>query len=162
MGPERSGVVDNTGSVTTSNDGSDQSEATLCVKAPAIHIAKTADAAQVQVGDNIGFTMTVWNTGNGDAHGVKLTDVLPTNPGLSWSIDSTGSGFGDSCSIAAGVLTCGPVTVPAAPWRFTTHGADVWRCHSGSNDGELLRVRRDADGAPVELDIATFVHTRRP
>ena len=50
----------------------------------------------------------------------------------------------------------------ATPWRFTQESADVWRCHSGSNDGELLRVRRDSDGTPVELDIATFMHTRQP
>jgi hypothetical protein len=59
-------------------------------------------------------------------------------------------------------LVMEPVGQAATPWRFTQDSADVWRCHSGSNDGELLRVRRDAQGVPVELDIATFVHTRQP
>ena len=80
-------MVDNTGHVTTTNDGSDQSEDTVCVKPAAIQIAKTADAAQVNAGEQIGFTMTVWNTGAGDAKGVKLNDTLPTNAGLDWSIE---------------------------------------------------------------------------
>jgi CubicO group peptidase (beta-lactamase class C family) len=51
---------------------------------------------------------------------------------------------------------------PATPWRFSQEGADVWRGRSGANDGEVMRVRREADGTPVELDIATFVHRRQP
>jgi len=37
--------------------------------------------------------MTVWNTGNGDAKGVTLSDPLPQNPGTSWSVDAAGAGF---------------------------------------------------------------------
>ncbi len=48
------------------------------------------------------------------------------------------------------------------PWVFVSEAGDVWRCTTGMNDGELLRVRRDTDGRPSELDIATFVHTRIP
>src|SRR5207253_2358401 len=47
---------------------------------------------------------------------VKLSDPLPSKPGLSWSIDSAGAGWGGSCSITAGVLNCGGaagVTVPS-------------------------------------------------
>jgi uncharacterized repeat protein (TIGR01451 family) len=123
--PGGSGVVTNTGSVTTTNDGSGSSTASTCVAAPSIHIVKTADEKQVNAGDPIGFTLTVWNSGSGDAKGVVLTDTLPTKAGLNWSIDNTGSGFGSSCSIVAGVLTCGPVTVPSggaqASSTFTVH-----------------------------------------
>jgi CubicO group peptidase (beta-lactamase class C family) len=52
--------------------------------------------------------------------------------------------------------------IPATPWRFTQEGADVWRGHTGANDGEVLRVRRDPTGVPSALDIATFIHTRHP
>jgi uncharacterized repeat protein (TIGR01451 family) len=122
---QETGLVDNTGNVTTTNDGSDESSAEICVKLPAIHILKTADAAQVNVGDPIGFTMTVWNDGNGDAHGVMLNDVLPTNPGLAWSIDAQGAGWNSTCGITAGVLSCGPVTVPAG----TTQAASTFTVH---------------------------------
>ena len=52
-----------------------------------IHIVKTADAAQVNAGDPIGFTLTVYNDGGGNATGVTLTDTLPDEPGLNWSIE---------------------------------------------------------------------------
>ena len=119
------GTVNNTGSVTTTNDGSGQSSASTCVAAPSIHIVKTADAAQVSAGDPIGFTLTVYNNGAGDAKGVTLTDTLPVAAGLSWSIDAQGSGWAGSCAIAAGVLTCGPATVPAG----TTQAASTFTVH---------------------------------
>ena len=156
-----SGVVDNTGHVATSNDGSDQSEDKVCVEAPAIHIVKAADAVTVNAGDQIGFTMTVFNDGSGDAHGVKLSDTLPTTPGLSWSIAAQGTGWDGSCAIATGVLTCGGpngVTVPAgttqAESTFTVHivstttGATGGDCpetgvvhNSGQRDHDQRRLR---------------------
>jgi uncharacterized repeat protein (TIGR01451 family) len=97
----------------------------VVVNAAEIHIVKTADAAAVNVGSPIGFTMTVYNTGSGEAHGVTLSDTLPTNAGLSWSIAGQGSGWNGSCAIAAGKLTCGPVTVPAG----TTQAASTFTVH---------------------------------
>jgi uncharacterized repeat protein (TIGR01451 family) len=132
--PGGSGVVDNTGSVTTTNDGSGQANAKTCVAAPDIQIAKTADAAQVNEGDQIGFTVTVYNIGSGDAYGVKMSDPLPTNTGLSWSIESQGAGWGGTCAIAAGTLTCGGVngaTVPAG----TTQAASTFTVHIISGTG---------------------------
>jgi uncharacterized repeat protein (TIGR01451 family) len=106
----------------------------LVIKPADIKIAKTPDAAQVNAGQQIGFTLTVYNDGTGDAHGVQLTDTLPgapTNPGLSWSIASQGSGWGtgsSKCVITSTtpqVLNCGPVSVPAnttkAASAFTVH-----------------------------------------
>ena len=123
--PAGSGVINNTGNVTTTNDGTDQSTASTCVAAPNIQIVKTADAAQVNAGEPIGFTLTVWNSGSGDAHGVNLTDTLPTNAGLNWSIAGQGAGWNNTCAIAAGVLSCGPVTVPAG----TSQGASTFTVH---------------------------------
>jgi len=45
-------------------------------------------------------------------------------------------------------------------WRFRPAGPDEWRCYTGMNDGETLRIRRAEDGRPVELDVATFRYTR--
>ena len=63
--PDRSGVVNNTATSRRANGGGDQSSASTCVAAPAIHIVKTADAVQVNAGDQIGFTLTVSNFGRG-------------------------------------------------------------------------------------------------
>jgi uncharacterized repeat protein (TIGR01451 family) len=97
----------------------------VVVNGAAIHILKTADAAEVSVGQDVGFTMTVWNSGNGDAHGVTLADKLPTNTGLDWKIADQGQGWNSSCKINGGELDCGPVTVPAGTTQanstFTVH-----------------------------------------
>jgi hypothetical protein len=50
----------------------------------------------------------------------------------------------------------------ATPWRFVQEGVDRWRCRSGSNDGEVMVVRRSSTGSVAALDIATFVFTRDP
>src|SRR4029077_8104263 len=81
--PGGSGKIDNTGNVTTTNDSSDQASASTCVAAPIIKIVKTADAAQVNAGEQIGFTLTVYNTGVGAANGTTPTDLLPVKAGLS-------------------------------------------------------------------------------
>jgi uncharacterized repeat protein (TIGR01451 family) len=95
---------------------------------PEIAIVKTADAAQVNVGDPIGFTVTVFNNGVGDASGVKLSDTLPVKAGLSWAIDAQGAGWAGTCAISSGVLSCGGangVTVPGA----TTQAASTFTVH---------------------------------
>src|SRR5439155_58824 len=71
-------TYDNTASVTTTNDGSDQAEALITCNQAHIHITKTADAASVDAGDPIGFTVTITNPGAGTAKGVTLTDPMPT------------------------------------------------------------------------------------
>ncbi|GAA0804351.1 serine hydrolase domain-containing protein [Spirilliplanes yamanashiensis] len=55
------------------------------------------------------------------------------------------------------------LTVPGtAPWRFSREERNRWRGRSGFNLGEILDVRRDGTGTPVELDIATFRFRRDP
>ncbi|HEX9299870.1 MAG TPA: DUF11 domain-containing protein, partial [Actinomycetota bacterium] len=103
------GVVDNTAGVTTTNDGGDTASATITVDCPDVFVTKTADAPLVEGGDAIGFLITVGNNGPGTAAGVSLTDTLPTNGGLQWSIDlidGQAQGAQPPCSIDAGVLTC--------------------------------------------------------
>jgi uncharacterized repeat protein (TIGR01451 family) len=166
--PDGSGVVNNTGSVSTTNDGSDESLASTCVAGPEIHIVKTADAAQVNAGDQIGFTMTVYNAGSGDAYGVNLSDPLPTNDGLSWTIEDQGSGWNSTCSITTGTLNCGPVTVPAGTTKagstFTVHvvsgttAATGGVCPDGSgvvdNTGSVSTLNDGSDEASASTCVA--------
>jgi len=61
-----------------------------------------------------------------------------------------------------GELVVNESSHPESAWRFALDAAGDWRCHSGMNDGETLRVNHDAAGVPIELDIATFIFSRDP
>lgn len=109
---EDCGTIPNTANVAASNEAdadtdNNESSATITVDCPLIVITKTADDPVVNAGDQIGFTVTVTNTGDGSAFGVAVTDVLPTIAGLSWSIESQTGGW----SIDAGALKFGPATL---------------------------------------------------
>src|SRR5207253_5837944 len=68
--------------------GSYCSDFTTPCASPDLSIDKTADAASVFNGSNIGFTITVSNSGTGAATGVSLSDTLPGGPDVNWFIDS--------------------------------------------------------------------------
>jgi len=76
---------------------------------PSLQIEKTADAASVSAGSNIGFTITVTNDGPGVANAVTLNDPLPDGTGVDWDIVPAYAGPG-TCSITgsppAETLTC--------------------------------------------------------
>jgi uncharacterized repeat protein (TIGR01451 family) len=80
---------------------------TECVQALAgdLVITKTPDAASVSAGDQIGYTITVTNNGAGTATGVKVTDTVPTNAGLGWSIDAANTT--GTWTLSGGVLSFG-------------------------------------------------------
>ncbi|HEX6559776.1 MAG TPA: DUF11 domain-containing protein, partial [Longimicrobiales bacterium] len=69
---------------------------------PDLTIVKTADADTVPLGSNIGFTITVANTGLGTAKDVTLDDTLPVGTGIAWSVSPAVAG----CQVISGVLTC--------------------------------------------------------
>src|SRR5207249_3280746 len=96
------GTVSNSSSVTTTNDGSANASASITVKCPNLAIAKSADAATVSAGDNVGFSVTVTNNGTGTAKSVTVTDPLPSGSGITWSVSPPVTG----CSISSGILTC--------------------------------------------------------
>src|SRR5205085_4029916 len=85
-------------------------------------ITKTADAASVNAGSDIGFTITVTNSGVADATGVSIADNLPGGTGASpvhWTESNA------SCSIAgqdgSQILSCGPLTLTAGGGSFSVH-----------------------------------------
>jgi uncharacterized repeat protein (TIGR01451 family) len=87
---------------------------------PVLSIAKTADNSEVTARKSIGFTIDVSNVGNADAANVTVSDVMPTNPGLTWSVASVtplfaGSPTPTNCTITTGSLDCDAVgTLPAS------------------------------------------------
>jgi uncharacterized repeat protein (TIGR01451 family) len=102
----------NSASLVSTNDGSPTvGPVTITVNCGALAITKTADAPSVDAGSPIGYLVTVTNTGQGALAGVTVSDTLPANGGLAWSIDPAGSSAG--WSIAGGVLSFGPAPLPA-------------------------------------------------
>ena len=84
--------------------------------APAvIDITKSADDATVTSGDQIGFTVTVTNTGAGTALGVTVDDPLPAGTGIDWSIDggTSDDGWSITGSVPDQTLSFGPATLAA-------------------------------------------------
>ena len=114
-------TYNNTAHVSTSNAGNATASAPITCNSAAIHIVKTADAASVNAGDIIGFTITISNSGTGTAHGVTVNDPLPG--GVTWSI-ATQSNAG-LCTVTTGasqVLSCGGSTTNVAPaGSFSVH-----------------------------------------
>ena len=87
-------TLPNTAEVTSDNAGSDEDSATVVVNCADIDVEKTADAAEVNAGEEIGFTVTLSNTGAAAATGLAFTDNLPGGPGINWSVDAANSDAG--------------------------------------------------------------------
>src|SRR5439155_980497 len=95
------GTLTNTASVTSDNAGSASTGGvTITITCPHLAITKTADSPSVSAGDQIGFTITVSNTGNGAATNVVVTDNLPA--GMTWTVSPAVTG----CGISGSTLTC--------------------------------------------------------
>jgi uncharacterized repeat protein (TIGR01451 family) len=102
---------DNTASVTTTNDGQDTAMDSTTVLCAHVDVEKAADDAKVNAGDQIGFTVTLKNTGAGTATGLSFSDPLPSGDGVSWSIESGDAGFSISGSAPNQSLVYSPTTL---------------------------------------------------
>src|SRR5205807_2694667 len=59
-----------------------------------LSVTKTADAASVAAGSQIGYVVTVSNpAGNPTTTGLTATDSLPGGTGVSWSISGSAPGW---------------------------------------------------------------------
>ena len=94
--------IENTASVSADADSNANNNSSgpvsITVNCPDLKATKTADNATVSAGEQIGFTISVMNDGEGDAHDVALSDPLPAGSHLDWSIASQPNG--DPCSIS--------------------------------------------------------------
>lgn len=104
------GVLSNTASVSATNEpelatANNTSTAQISVHCPFLSYLKTSDQSTVSASQPIGFTITMTNIGDAVATDATLTDPLPDEPGLNWTIDG-GTGAAD-CAISNGSLDCG-------------------------------------------------------
>lgn len=84
-------------------------------KAPNVGVVKTANpVGPVNAGTDIGFDITVSNTGAADATNVTITDPLPAGGGgLNWSLNPAFSGCSITGSVGSQTLNCSFATLAA-------------------------------------------------
>lgn len=125
---------------------------------PNLSVAKAPDAAAVDAGNPIGFTVTVSNgsgPNTGTAVGVTLNDPLPAGPGISWSISPAYSGPG-ACAITGSggsqTLTCayGNLVPGSSASVHVTSGTNSASCGTYSNTASA-----SAANAPTMTATAT-------
>ncbi len=154
----------------TSNDSASDSTDVLCAF---IDLTKVADAGSVSAGDQIGFTVSVSNSGAGTAKGVTVDDPLPA--GFSWAIESQDGGW----SIDQGHLVFGPASLAskasstvhivadttAADCATVTNSASVSTTNDGSAEASDsvdilcpdITVEKTADVSPINAgEVASF------
>ena len=98
--------------------------ATVVVNSPNVTVTKTADAVSVTTGSQAGFTVTLTNTGLGQANGLTLTDALPALGGTNvWNISGGANAGSFAITGAAGSqqLTLSGVSTLAAGAPLTVH-----------------------------------------
>ena len=117
---------------------------------PDLSIEKSTSTPVINAGEQASYTVTVTNNGSGDATGVTISDTLPT--GLTWAEGSA------DCSITAGVLSCGPVTILAGGnFSVTLTGTtDAGDCPSISNTASFDSVNAgsgDTTSVPTVITV---------
>jgi uncharacterized repeat protein (TIGR01451 family) len=149
------GEYDNTASVTTGNDGSDEASATTEVLCADIDVDKDADAAQVNAGDQIGFTVTISNDGEGDATGLAFTDALPGGDGIDWTIESQSGGFSISGSPQAESLVFAPTTLAAgaSAWVHIVSNTTAASCGKYDNTASVTTGNDGSDEASASTEV---------
>jgi len=106
-------VVNNTGHITTTNDGSAEASASVTVQCPDIKVEKSGNGP-VFPGQPATFTIVLTNLGPGAATGVTLDDQLPTG---TWTKGGPDAG---ACTIVANLLHCNFGTVASGGTRTVT------------------------------------------
>lgn len=118
--------VCNTGTVTDQTGPTDSNQVCITVEAhPDLTLAKTADGTTFGPGQNITYTITYTNAGDGDATDVVITDPIPANTGFvscsdscttpngtaTWTIGDVPAGAGGSVTLTVVVLNTAGCTI---------------------------------------------------
>jgi hypothetical protein len=95
----------------------------------------------------------VSNSGPGTAHGVVLTDTLPTNAGLSWTVD--GGTAAATCSISGGILTCniGDLASGASATVHISSPTTTATCGTVNNTGHVTTTNDGSDQSSASITV---------
>jgi len=144
------GTITNIASVTGNefdfNTGNNTAQVSLVASSADLSITKTVDNATPLVGSNVTFTITVKNSGPGNASGVTVADTLPT--GLTY-VSSTPSGAYDSTTH---VWTVGTLTNGASAALSIT--ATVTQAGAITNTATVTGAQTDATPADNTASVA--------
>ena len=146
---ENCGTVDNTATVTTSNDGPNESARRSRCSAPPSTSSRRPTPTSVTAGDQIGFTVKLSNTGEGEAKGIEFTDVLPA--GFDWAIDPANADW----SIADGSLVFKPSTM-AGNTSSTVHVVAATTkedCGEVDNTASVTTSNDGSDESSATVDV---------
>src|SRR5205823_6590434 len=155
--------ISNTASASATNEPSgvltnNSSTKVITVNCADLTLIKVRDAttpATVSAGDHVGYVLTVTNGGAGIARNVSVSDTLPTNTGLSWSIDAGGTT--GTWTNTAGVLSFGPVDMAAAA-TFHVHITSATTAATCGTVSNSATSRSDNDGSPSAGPVAITVN----
>jgi uncharacterized repeat protein (TIGR01451 family) len=130
------GTYNNTANFTTTNDGSGPATASEDVNCPNLTLTKTADKTPVNLGDTIGFAISLSNAGPGAATGVTVHDPLPGGAGADWTIDTQTTPAGIDCVISGPVGTevvdCGPTGFETTSFTLASGASVTFHVTSGT------------------------------
>jgi uncharacterized repeat protein (TIGR01451 family)/fimbrial isopeptide formation D2 family protein len=155
------GVINNTATVDAANEPesantNNTDSGSIEVLCAQIAIDKTANpVGPVNAGDEIGFDITVTNSGNGTATDVHVVDDLPA--GVTWTADApTGDTTGVTCAVVSNDLVCDDASMAAGD-SFTVHVhglTDAADCGTINNSATVTTGNdgQDTDDASVVVE----------
>ena len=128
----------------------DDDDATIPVSGPHdnevdLVVEKTSDVTIAGPGDNVVYTINVRNQGDGDAHDVVVTDMLPQ--GTTYVSSSA------PCTYASGTVTCNLGTIEDGDDRTVTITVKV---NASASSGGNTQHQHQMDYTKVESHIAAF------
>ena len=116
------------------------------VGSPGLSMLTTVAADPIEAGDEVSFTITVWNDGPVDAFEVVLHDDLPS--GLTWDLEQLDADSNDDCGMASSQLPGGEAQM-SIDCTFGT---------LGPASGKVIRVFAETDRTDCgQLDNTAWV-----
>jgi uncharacterized repeat protein (TIGR01451 family) len=155
LGIENTASISADADVDTSNNTSSDS---IEVQCPDLELDKDG-SDPVTAGDDVSYTLTVTNHGEGAATNVVLTDELPGIGLGTWAITATENIDEEDCSIVGDLLTCSlDSALASGDWFSVTVTAttDAGACPSIENDGSVSAANEPADDQYANEDSYTI------